>query len=201
MKFHLYQVNGARIFRDSAVIPMDSQIRTLWTPSLDSKLVSLYILLQTAVSPKIYSYRRGWVESTPQVKNLCFDTNSHCHRICFPSFIFLTPRILLRQLLIMPDNKGDRAVTDLHTPPEGQPLLGYPMPEPEAPVDPTLPAPATLDPATAAAIGRQYRDQCEFHPQKPREVTYSKFQYTRDALWETTSRRQSLAFVALSRPS
>jgi hypothetical protein len=62
----------------------------------------------------------------------------------------------------------DNAVAKPQPPPEAAPLA-YPMPQfaptpvpvVASPVSPPTPAP--LDPATAAAIGQQYRDQCELH--------------------------------------
>jgi len=105
--------------------------------------------------------------------------------------------------MIMSENKGDPAATNPQ-PPLGAAPPAYPMPQfapTPVPVVASPPAPVPLDPATAAAIGQQYRDQCEFDTSTKSGVTHSKFQYSRNALPAITSGRQRTELVALSRPS
>ena len=67
--------------------------------------------------------------------------------------VFLTPELLLSHM-IMSENTGGVGLTDKQVPVEAPPP-SYPIPQ-------TAPAPA--NPANAlAAIGQQYRDQCESH--------------------------------------
>jgi len=60
----------------------------------------------------------------------------------------------------MSENKGDEALTDKQAPPVEAPPPSYPIPQ-TAPAPAPIPVP--LDTATAAAVGQQYRDQCELH--------------------------------------
>lgn len=80
--------------------------------------------------------------------------------------------------MIMSENKGDLAVTNPQPPLEAAPPA-YPMPQyapTPVPVAASPPAPVPLDPAAAAAIGQQYRDQCE--------IDTSRFYKSRDNLLE-----------------
>lgn len=100
----------------------------------------------------------------------------------------------------MSENKGD---FELNNPQPPAPPA-YPMPQfapTPVPVVASPPAPVPMNPATAAAIGQQYRDQCECYTSTKVEVTYTNFQYSRNALPAITSGRQRTELVALSRPS